>query len=271
MKIVQCALRRWATTTKVKTSLRSVTTSIVLPFSSVTSSPAATNIINNCSVFRHPFSSSSSSESKSALLEILAREEKEEDEIGNTELPKELSDLKKTIEESWKIVENGASTDLFKIESLSNNKIQVSFHCQDTIEAVEDPGYDDGEGLDDDEDEVEETSSPVRFTVTVTKAGNSLVFACFSEFGEVKIEGVSTTGSSTPEYVHAHQGTLPKIEYQGPDFTELAQDLQHALADYLDAECGVDSDLATFIAMFTDYREEVQYVNFLKHAQSIVL
>ena len=50
----------------------------------------------------------------------------------------------------------------------------------------------------------------------------------------------------------------------------LAEDLQDALVEYLDEECGVNSDMAAFIAMFADYREEVQYVDFLKQAQSIV-
>ena len=202
--------------------------------------------------------------SKSSLLEILAREEEEEKDTGNLEMPSELSDLKKTIEGSWKIVEDGATTNFFKIESSSGNKIQVSFHCQDTLE-VEEPEYDE-----DNEEADDEASSPVRFTVTLTKAGKNLNFACFSEFGLVKIEGVSTTGASTAEYVHENQGTLPKVEYQGPDFTELAEDLQDALVEYLDEECGVNSDMAAFIAMFADYREEVQYVDFLKQAQSIV-
>mmetsp|Transcript_6086 Transcript_6086/g.6826 ORF Transcript_6086/g.6826 Transcript_6086/m.6826 type:complete len:267 (+) Transcript_6086:28-828(+) len=264
MKIVQCTLRRWAATT-TKTTLRSIISRpLVLPFSAVTESPAYS--------VRRPFSSPS--ESKSILLEILGREEQEEEGTGNTELPTELLDLKKTIEKSWKIVESGATTDLYMIESPSNNKIQVSFHCQDTIEIVEEADFDDNddeEGLDhEDDDEDDEVQAPGRFTVTITKNGKSLVFACFSEFGDVKIEGVSTTDLSTVEYVHANQGTLPKTEYQGPDFTELAEDLQDALAVYLDEECGVNSDIATFIAMFTDYREEIQYVDFLKQAQSIV-
>ena len=217
-----------------------------------------------------------SSESKSTLLDILAREQQEEEDTGNIEMPDELLELKNTIEESWKIVEDsGATTNLFRIENPSNNKIQVSFHCQDTVEAVDDYDYDDDEGLGgeegiNDDEEDEEVSSPVRFTVTVTKAGRSLTFACFSEFGQVKIDGVSTTTGSTAEYVHENQGTLPKVEYQGPDYTELAEDLQEALQAYLDEECGVDSDMATFVAMYTDYREEVLYVNFLKQAQSIV-
>lgn len=185
-------------------------------------------------------------------------------------MPTDISDLRTTIEESWKIVESGASTDLIKIDNPSNNKIRVSFHCQDTLEVDsgdDESGYDE-DGEEDDDDE--EVSAPVRFTVTITKAGESLNFACFSEDGEVKIEGVSTTASSTAEYVHQNQGTLPKIEYQGPDFTELAEDLQEAIAVYLDEECGVNSDVAAFIAMSADFREEINYVNFLKQAQSII-
>ena len=179
-------------------------------------------------------------------------------------MPQELSDVRETIEKSWKIIESGASTDLFKIDS-GSNKIRVSFHCQDTLE-LESEVYDDEE----DDEEEDEPAAPVRFTVTVTKAGKSLNFACFSEDGEVKIEGVSTTTSSTAEYVHEHQGMLPKIEYQGPDFTEMAEDLQESLYEYLDEECGVNSDLAAFVAMSADYREELNYVDFLKQAQSIV-
>ena len=239
MKIAQCTLRKWATTTT--TATRSARSSVVAfpTFSSTTassssssssSSPVVTNnflrnaIIsnNNHPTFncRRPFSSESTeSSSKSALLEILAREEQEEAEIGNTELPTELLELKTTIEESWKIVEDGATTDLYKITTSNNAKIQVSFHCQDTIEAVDVGELDYGdEDEDDANDEVlheedneedfdDEGSSPVRFTATVTKAGNSLVFACFSELGQVRIEGVSTTAKSTPEFVHENQGT----------------------------------------------------------------
>ena len=95
------------------------------------------------------------------------------------------------------------------------------------------------------------------------------MFACVSEYGEVKIDGVSTT-TSAPDVVHASQGTLPKVEYQGPDFLELAEDLQSAFEVYLVEECGVDSDVAVFIAMYTDYKEQTQYMQFLKDAQSVL-
>jgi len=232
MKIVLCTLRKWATT---RSSVVAFPTSCFSTSSTTASSPVVTNSFlrnitsNNNPTFncsRRQFSSESTeSSSKSALLEILAREEQEEAEIGNTELPTELLDLKTTIEESWKIVEDGATTDLYKIDNTSNNaKIQVSFHCQDTIEAVDVGELDYGDDDEDDDDEVlheddndedvdDEVSSPVRFTATVTKAGKSLVFACFSELGQVRIEGVSTTAKSTPEYVHENQGTR-KLQLQ---------------------------------------------------------
>ena len=212
--------RRWAAP-----MAKSVTSKAAAShFSAIASSSSigSHNIRSSCRLF----SSQEISETKTALLEILSREEKEEEELENLELPEDLMELKTTIEKSWKIVENNASTDLFKIDTLSNNKIQVSFHCQDTIEdEQEDPNvYDDEEeeedenvfsddidddDNDDDDDDMleEEEAAAVRFTVTVTNtAGKSLVFACFSELGKVCIDGVSTGGLSTPEYIHENQG-----------------------------------------------------------------
>lgn len=194
------------------------------------------------------------------LLDILAKEEQEEIDSGNMGMPSELKDLKAIVEQDWRIVEDGATTSLFRKEH--SHKVHVSFHCQDTVEDF----LVDEEDADDDE---EEPSSPVRFTATVTKAGKSLVFACFSEYGTCKIEGISTT-SVAAETVHDNQGTLSKPEYQGPDFIELAEELQDQLLVYLDEDCGVNSDVAAFISMFSDYREEACYLNWLKETQNIV-
>ena len=58
--------------------------------------------------------------------------------------------------------------------------------------------------------------------------------------------------------------------YQGPDFTELAEDLQDAFHTYLEEEVGVNKDVAAFISMYTDYKEQCQYVQFLEDAQNIL-
>jgi complement component 1 Q subcomponent-binding protein, mitochondrial len=197
----------------------------------------------------------------SSLMKILASEEKEEKTSGNTKMPEELQDLKSSIEENWKIVEDGAMTSLFRKEH--SHQVQVSFHCQDTEEdAMMDEDMEEF-------DEGEEPSPAVRFTVTVTKAGKSLVFACLSEYGSCRIDGVSTT-AATVESVHDNQGTLAKREYQGPDFLELAEELQEELLVFLEEECGVNNDVTAFIAMFSDYREQACYVNWLKETQTIL-
>ena len=203
------------------------------------------------------------SSSKSNLLELLAREEQEEIDTGNLEMPYELMNLRDTIQNSWTISEDGPTTTLVKNSSSSTSTtIRLSFHCQDALENEE-------EEIDDDEED--EVSSPVRFTVTVTKNDkSSLTFACLSEDGAATIEGISTTTLSSPSYVHDNQGQLPKGEYQGPDFAELAEDVQEAFYSYLEDECGVDSDVAAFVAMSSDHREQSNYVDFLKLAQSIV-
>ncbi|KAL3921643.1 MAG: hypothetical protein SGILL_002643, partial [Bacillariaceae sp.] len=194
---------------------------------------------------------------------ILTKEKQEEDELGNTEMPGELSELKASIEQDWRLVDDGATTSLHKKEH--SHKVHLSFHCQDTVEEVVDE-YGESEAADEDD---EEASAPVRFTITISKAGKSLVFSGFSEYGQIKIEGISTT-SVSPETVHEQQGTLAKVEYQGPDFVELADELQEQLHIYLHEECGVDEDVAAFIAMYSDYREEMCYVNWLKETQAII-
>ena len=207
------------------------------------------------------------------LADILAREEQEELDTGNSEIPEDLVELQRSLEEYWKIVVNdtadGVATVHLYSKDASPPKVQVSFHCQDTVEDITE-GYDDGgEGADDEE----EPMSPVRFTVTATKAGKTLTMQCLSEFGQAKIETASTTtgNNSDPDAIHSNQGvSSEKTLYQGPEFSELAEDLQDAFAVYLEETCGVNSDVATFVAMYSDYKEQLHYVNFLKDAQSIV-
>ena len=199
----------------------------------------------------------------SELLEVLAREQQEEVESGNMELPSELADLKATLENDWRIVDDQASamTNLFLKDS--THKVQVSFHCQDTIEDAENEAFVDTE-------EGDEPSPAVRFTVTVSNKGKTLVVNCISEFGEGKIEGVATTTTS-PEIIHTNQGTeSTKANYQGPDFLELDEGLQEAFGVYFEEECGITPDVAAFVAMYTDYKEQLQYAQFLRDAQSII-
>jgi hypothetical protein len=204
-----------------------------------------------------------SSDAKTNLVDILTREAKEEEvESENLEMPQPLKDLKKELEVDWKITEDAANTQLF----LKSSKVQVSFHCQDAVESMDDIFQEEEET---EEEEEEESPHAIRFTVTQSKAGKTLVISCLSESGEVKIESVTTTTAS-PDAVHAAQGVLEKDQYQGAEFTELAEDLQEAVAVYLEDELLVTGDLAAFVSMQCDYKEQVNYVQFLKDCKSII-
>lgn len=209
--------------------------------------------------------SSASNDAREKLLDILSREEKEEQESGNLEMPTELADLKSVVENDWRIVDDdndsNAVTHLFL---KGEQKVQLSFHCQDTVEGESlSTFFDDEDGHDD------ESAGIVGFTVTIAKAGKALVFKCVSDEGRAKIQGVATT-TTTPESIHAGLGVWDKVGYQGPEFEELAEDLQETMEAYLEEACMVDSNVATFVSMYSDYKEQTQYVKFLQDAQSVI-
>ena len=146
-----------------------------------------------------------------------------------------------------------------------SSKVHVSFHCQDTVESNMEELI--MEGMQDADEEEGEPSPTVRFTATVSKAGTTLLFHLVSEYGEVKIEGVATCPSTAWQDA---TGTLPKSLYQGPEFSELAEDVQEAFYEHLENELGIDSNVATFVAMYADYQEQQWYVKFLQSAEKVV-
>jgi complement component 1 Q subcomponent-binding protein len=203
---------------------------------------------------------SDSAGEKQELYDILAREHAEEIENNSTEIPSELEELKDKLAEEWKIVDEGALTKMFR--TLGGLKVQVSFHCQDAVE-VEDEYLEDGTV------EVgDELASPIRFTVVATKAGKSLVLTCISEDSTARIQSVAITKEDAVSIMK--NSGVDSNQYQGPDFDELAEDLQDAFFGYLYKDVGLNEDVASFIAMYAYYKEQTHYVEFLKDAQDLL-
>eukprot|EP00977_Amphora_coffeiformis_P005219 scaffold1117_cov167-Amphora_coffeaeformis.AAC.13 len=191
-----------------------------------------------------------------SLIDILKREYDEEKENETTVMPDELKGLHKQIQErDWKIVEEGAITRLFS--TIGAHKVQIFFHCQDTVEEeYEEEG----------EEDEEEAAPAFRFTVTVTKAGKSMVFICLSRNAECNIESVNLTKTDVAELDNG----VPETEYQGPEFLELATELQEEFHNYLSEEIGIDEDMAAFISMYADYKEQSNYVEFLESTRGLL-
>jgi complement component 1 Q subcomponent-binding protein len=203
---------------------------------------------------------SDSAGQKQELSDILAREHAEEIENNSAGIPPELEELKDKLAEEWKIVDEGALTKMFR--TLGAIKVQVSFHCQDAVE-VEDEYLEDGTV------EVgDEAANPIRFTVVATKAGKSLVLTCISEDATARIQSVAITKEDAVSIMK--NSGVDSNQYQGPDFDELAEDLQDAFHGYLNEDVGLNEDVASFIAMYADYKEQTHYVEFLKDAQALL-
>jgi complement component 1 Q subcomponent-binding protein len=223
------------------------------------------------------------------LGSILQREINEEEEAAadySGGLPPDLAELQRDVAENWTILEgiqgigsdgetgSGATVRMFKKTPGSNGaKIGIVFHCQDTEEDIP---FDEDAFLEDqaqDDDEEEEPAQAVRFGVTVSKGGKTVVLQCRSGGdGEISVEGVTVRDGESEDALLALAGgeSLNAALYQGPEFTELAEDLQESFQQYVVQECGVDEDVAAFIAMYADYREQAEYVTWMKTAIDIL-
>mmetsp|Transcript_1235 Transcript_1235/g.1623 ORF Transcript_1235/g.1623 Transcript_1235/m.1623 type:complete len:273 (-) Transcript_1235:77-895(-) len=203
---------------------------------------------------------------RDGLVDILTREFDEDRENGLAVMPAELKELQTQLAKDWKIVDSddtGMVRMIKNTPAAGNLKVQLSFHCQDTVEA------DAPEGEDEEDEEAEEPSLPISFTVLATKAGQSMVIQCMSEEGAAQIQSVAITNTETPEVITAN-GFISAQTYQGPEFTELAQDLQFSFQSFVEEDLGVNEDVASFIAMYCDYKEQSQYVNFLEQCKKII-
>lgn len=193
--------------------------------------------------------------SASGLTGLLDRELAEEEENGPLVLPDELVELKDELSKDWTIMDDKESGTVKMFRNSGSAKVSVVFHCQDTMD------------VDFDEDG-EESSPEVRFVLTVTKAGKTMVLNCASVEANAVVESVATTTESVDD-IHATGKVHDKL-YQGPQFDELAEDLQEAFNVYVQTDCGIDTNVAAFISMFADYKEQEEYIRWLKQTQAIL-
>eukprot|EP00559_Dactyliosolen_fragilissimus_P005747 CAMPEP_0184856478 /NCGR_PEP_ID=MMETSP0580-20130426/1659_1 /TAXON_ID=1118495 /ORGANISM="Dactyliosolen fragilissimus" /LENGTH=362 /DNA_ID=CAMNT_0027351537 /DNA_START=38 /DNA_END=1126 /DNA_ORIENTATION=+ len=186
---------------------------------------------------------------------------------------------------------------LFKTEALPNGgKVCITFHCQDTIEehehddeeeeslmenmfgsAITTKSTDNTDSNNKEEEDEEEISTPIRFFLDITRAGKTMRASCISDQAEAFVQGVvifSADGSSgtTTSTATDHESLRGPTgdSYQGPQFDELAEDLQEEFTNYIRQDCGVNEDLATFISMYADHKEQIQYMKWLKQVHGII-
>jgi complement component 1 Q subcomponent-binding protein, mitochondrial len=106
---------------------------------------------------------------------------------------------------------------------------------------------------------------PAQLNITVTKPGKGAIqFTATADDGLIEVEDVfyfpnaALAEPNTAEKMHARQHV-----YAGPPFGNLDSDLQAMLERYLD-ERGINTQLATFVPDYIDYKEQREYVQWLE-------
>merc|ERR1712106_1135346 len=110
---------------------------------------------------------------------------------------------------------------------------------------------------DDDNEEEEEDAQALRFDVVMTRAGKSLLVRCLSEEAQAVVEGMVVRNEGEVESsASSNSNDTISDHYEGPDFTDLPEDLQRSLTSLVQDDCGVTEHMAVFLAMYADYKEQ---------------
>eukprot|EP00640_Fibrocapsa_japonica_P004007 CAMPEP_0113936072 /NCGR_PEP_ID=MMETSP1339-20121228/3060_1 /TAXON_ID=94617 /ORGANISM="Fibrocapsa japonica" /LENGTH=223 /DNA_ID=CAMNT_0000938411 /DNA_START=137 /DNA_END=808 /DNA_ORIENTATION=- /assembly_acc=CAM_ASM_000762 len=200
-----------------------------------------------------------------ALLRRELNHEKEE----ATQIGQDFKDLQKSMEDRLKMKANVLGDGMSTVEVFIKNpppgeKVSVQFNCVSEMPGGEDSGEMDEEVAEGgeqgtEEGEMEEEPPAFKpFMVKVEKGQQKLVFNLLA-FDSIVIDSVYIEGGDDGDM----------NQYLGPEFDSLETDLQDAFADYLAAR-GIDADLATWIVMFSDYKEQYEYMKWLETTAAFV-
>ena len=97
----------------------------------------------------------------------------------------------------------------------------------------------------------------INFTATVEKGdGQIMVYHCVA-------------GDKVYVKTITHSKDTELSAYKGPKYEELDLKIQDSVAEYLE-ERGINEYLAIFICMYADYKEQKEYVKWLKQYQKFL-
>jgi len=130
-----------------------------------------------------------------------------------------------------------------------------------------------GEEGEADGDELPGAAPPVHFTVTVEKPSKTeavLSAECTAQDGEVVIDYVNHYPSAALAFAVDPAASHGRADrYGGPNFPTLDEDLQVLIENYLE-ERGVTQGLAVFIPDYVDFKEQKEYMRWLKDVKEFV-
>jgi complement component 1 Q subcomponent-binding protein len=106
--------------------------------------------------------------------------------------------------------------------------------------------------------------------VTIEKEGKGcLVLNTVAQDGYLHVDAVRHFKQGEFDLQSESVGEQRQDLYMGPVFEELEEDLQATFSRYLE-ERGIDTALATFLPDYVDYKEQKEYVHWLRQVNDFV-
>jgi len=126
------------------------------------------------------------------------------------------------------------------------------------------------EEVDVDESASELQNYPVHASVTISKSNSAIGFDLVMEEGEIGYESIVVYDSPSVATDDTPQADLQRRNvYGGPQFGHIDDEVQTLVERYLE-ERGVDTLLASFIPNYIEYKEQREYMHWLKQFKAFV-
>ncbi|KAI0219238.1 Mitochondrial acidic protein mam33 [Massospora cicadina] len=196
------------------------------------------------------------------LKSALASELKYEKEEGDSEMSEEM---KKYLNNCpFKIIDVARQSDVKLVRTFGNETVQITF-------SIKDLGFEQDPEIEEGEDENEIPNVPVRARIDVIKQDAGVItFDTMVDDGNFDIELVSFNKDSKNALDDTSEAEWKRHAlYGGPVFQHLDEDVQTLFDRYIE-ERGFTTDLALFIPNYIQYKEQKEYMLWLKEVHDFV-
>lgn len=212
-----------------------------------------------------------------ALSAAFQEELKYEEESAQNEptVPEFLSKFKAA--SVWQLRDKPGHDEVILERTYGDEQLRVEFSVADLMDAPEEPDFDElggeeGKESENSEEEPYPQAYPIRVNVVITKPQVSagLAIEAAVQEGAFVVEGASYF----PESKLATDSTAEtdwkrRTLYLGPQYDRLEISLQEKFDEYLQ-ERGINEELALFIPEYAEFKEQKEYVNWLRNVKTFV-
>ncbi|KAG6872487.1 hypothetical protein C0995_009349 [Termitomyces sp. Mi166 len=209
-----------------------------------------------------------------ALSQKLSEELKYEEETVSQlpENPGFLTQFLKT--NPWEIHDTPGNDEVIMTRTFGNEKLRLMFSIADVDAAEEDFQSEEPEPEAQEEDEADDPlhTYPIRASLSITKTTGPgcLNVDMLAQEGHFVVENVAFyKDSKLGTELTAEADWKRRGVYLGPQFETLDVGVQEEIEKYL-AERGVDETAALFIPEYAEYKEQREYISWLKNVKGFV-